>query len=71
MYRIYYSYYKRKPNWKDVADVTGNAIIDYIESETISGLNVQWIAMLNNFDCFNYGLLTFKKIEEIKENKRK
>lgn len=71
MYRIYYHYYKRKANWKDVRDIEGTSIIKYIESDSINGLNVEWRNMIQNFDCFQYALLSFDHIEEIKNKKEK
>lgn len=63
MYRLNYHYYKR--NTKDMVSCIGQPIRNYVESETLKGLNKAFSNVRENHDVFMYQIIMFDSVEEV------
>ena len=63
MYRLNYHYFKRNP--KDRITCVGQPIYNYVESETLKGLNKAFNNVRENHDVFMYHVIMFDSVEEV------
>ena len=64
MFRIVYSYYRRGKNFEPI----GDAIVKYVDGETIKQVNDAYDFVRYNHDVAKYTPTSFWKVEEIKEH---
>ena len=64
MFRITYVYYRRDKNFESI----GDAIVKYVDGETIKQVNDAFQLVRDNHDLSKYTPTCFWKVEEIKEH---
>ena len=64
MFRITYGYYRRDKNFEPI----GDAIVKYVDGETIKQVNDAFQLVGDNHDLSKYTPTRFWKVEEIKEH---
>lgn len=64
MFRITYTYYRIDKNFEPI----GDAIVKYVEGETIKQVNDAFQSVRDNHDLSKYTPINFRYVEEIKEH---
>ena len=64
MFRITYTYYRRDKNFEPI----GDAIVKYVDGETIKQVNDAFHSIAYNHDVAKYTPTSFWKVEEIEEH---
>ena len=64
MFRITYGYYRRDKNFEPI----GDAIVKYVEGETVKQVNDAFQSVRDNHDLSKYTPINFRYIREIKEH---
>ena len=64
MFRITYGYYRRDKNFEPI----GDAIVKYVDGETIKQVNDAFHSIDYNHDLSKYTPTCFWKVEEIEEH---